>query len=66
MIYQLIEKVELKGQYRFEKLSTQNFQLDPLSPTLGPNVLGTSDVFLGNRVDDYDAHIFTASVVYNF
>jgi MtrB/PioB family decaheme-associated outer membrane protein len=71
--YRVNERWTLKGGWRWEKFATTNFKLDDLDPfeprsnINGSGVISPStDVFLGNRVGDYDAHLFMLSVEFNF
>ena len=61
LTWHVIEDLDLIGAYRFEDWSHNNFQTDPL----GTN-FGDSNVYLGNRVEDYTAHVFTISARYTF
>ena len=74
--YHWNEHLTFQGMYAFQKLSTINFRYDGLNPYMpGANVNGSGfvtdpsnslDVFLGNRIGDYAAHIFALSVIYKF
>lgn len=71
--YHVTEHVTLQGAYRFERLDLDDFRhddLDPFEPLSNLSGSGAAspsrDVFLGNRVEDYDAHIFAVSVIYHF
>jgi hypothetical protein len=61
LTWHAIDDLDLIGAYRFEDFSHDNFRTDPL----GTN-FGDSNVYLGNRVDDYTAHVFTISARYTF
>jgi hypothetical protein len=57
----------------FEKLSLKDYRVDGLNPFMpdsnvnGSGVLSPSlDVFLGDRIGDYAAHIFALSAVYHW
>jgi hypothetical protein len=57
----------------FEKLSLKDYRVDGLNPFMpGSNVNGSGvvspslDVFLGDRIGDYAAHIFALSAVYHW
>ena len=71
--YHVSENVTLEGMYAFEKLSLQDYRVDGLNPFMpGSNVNGSGvvspslDVFLGDRIGDYAAHIFALSAVYRW
>lgn len=71
--YRLDERWTLKGGWRWEKFATTNFKLDDLDPfEARSNVDGSgmvspsTDIFLGHRVGDYDAHLFMMSVEFAF
>ncbi len=71
--YHVTDHLTVQGAYRFERFDLDDFRHDdldpfePLSNISGSGVVSPSrDVFLGNRVEDYDAHIFALSVIYHF
>ncbi|MEN8182504.1 MAG: MtrB/PioB family outer membrane beta-barrel protein [Myxococcota bacterium] len=71
--YHWTEHLTLEGMYAFEKLSLSDYRLDGLNPYMpdsdvdGSGVISPSlDVFLGNRLGDYDAHLFAVSATYRF
>lgn len=71
--YHVDEHLTLEGMYAFEKLSLSDYRVGGLDPFMpGSNVNGSGvvspslDVFLGNRLGDYAAHIFALSAVYRF
>ena len=71
--YHVSEQVTLEGMYAFEKLSLKDYRVDGLDPFMpGSNVNGSGvvspslDVFLGDRLGDYKAHIFALSAVYRY
>lgn len=71
--YHLQKNFTIKMQYRYENFRVVNFKTDNLDPFMASsNVNGSgivspsTDVFLGDRVDDYSAHIVTLSGVYRF
>ncbi len=71
--YHLQKHFTVKLQYRYENFRLVNFKTDNLEPFMASsNVNGSgtvspsTDVFLGNRVDDYAAHIISLSGVYRF
>ena len=51
----------VKAEYRFEHFNLANFKTDDLQP-----FVSGSDVFLGDRVDDYVAHVIALSLIYRF
>ncbi len=61
LTWHVMEKLDLIGAYRFEDYRHQNFQTDPLGTYFGGN-----DVYLGNKVNDYTAHVFTVGARYEF
>jgi MtrB/PioB family decaheme-associated outer membrane protein len=71
--YHWSEQLTFEGMYAFEKLSLSNYRMDGLDPYMpDSNVNGSGglspslDVFLGNRLGDYSAHIFAVSATYRF
>jgi hypothetical protein len=71
--YHLSEHFTIEGTYAFEKLSLSDYRVDGLNPFMpnsnvnGSGVVSPSlDMFLGDRVGDYAAHIFALSAVYRF
>jgi hypothetical protein len=67
------ESLTLRGGYRFERFDLTDFRIDDLDPfeefsnVSGSGVVSPSrDVFLGQRIDDYEAHIFVLSMIYRF
>jgi MtrB/PioB family decaheme-associated outer membrane protein len=71
--YHLQKNLTLKAEYRFEHFNLSNFKTDGLNPFMASsNVNGSgvvspsTDVFLGDRVDDYVAHIIALSLIYRF
>lgn len=71
--YHIQKNLTVKAEYRFERLNLSNFKtdgLEPFMPNSNVNGSGTvspsTDVFLGDRVDDYSAHIFALSLLYRF
>ncbi|MBI4390970.1 MAG: MtrB/PioB family decaheme-associated outer membrane protein [candidate division NC10 bacterium] len=71
--YHLQKNLTVKAEYRFEHFNLSNFKTDGLEPFMAnSNVNGSGtvspslDVFLGDRVDDYVAHIIALSLIYRF
>jgi hypothetical protein len=71
--YHVSENLSFEGMYAFQKLSLEDYRVDGLDPFMpasnvnGSGVVSPSlDVFLGDRVGDYAAHIFALSAVYKF
>jgi MtrB/PioB family decaheme-associated outer membrane protein len=71
--YHFTEHFTLQGFYAFEKLAMQDFRVDGLNPFMpasnvnGSGVVSPSlDVFLGDQVGGYDAHIFGLTASYKF
>jgi len=68
------EFLTFKGYYSFEKYNISDFRHDDLNPymplsninTRTGAITPTTDVFLGNGWEDYQAHIFGLSAVYKF
>jgi MtrB/PioB family decaheme-associated outer membrane protein len=63
----------LKGMYGFERLDLANFKTDDLQPFMPDSnvdgsglVIGSNDIFLGDSVDDYHAHILALSAIFHF
>jgi hypothetical protein len=57
----------------FEKFDLTDFKIDDLDPFMpnsnvnGSGVVSPSrDVFLGDRIEDYKAHVFALSLIYRF
>jgi MtrB/PioB family decaheme-associated outer membrane protein len=71
--FKVDEHLTLIARYRYESYDENDFQFDGLGVTRltstmeGQPLLGTNnDVFLHNGLEDYGAHVFSASVVYRF
>jgi MtrB/PioB family decaheme-associated outer membrane protein len=71
--YHIDEHFSIEGTYAYEMFSLADFRVDGLNPYMpNSNVNGSGgvspslDVFLGDRIGDYDAHIFALSAVYKF
>ncbi len=71
--YHVSEDFTLEGMYAFQKLALQDYRVDGLNPYMpdsnvnGSGVVSPSlDMFLGDQVGGYDAHIFALSAVYKF
>lgn len=71
--YHLQKNLTVKAEYRFEHFNLSNFKTDGLDPFMANsnvNAAGTVspslDVFLGDRVDDYVAHVIALSLIYRF
>jgi MtrB/PioB family decaheme-associated outer membrane protein len=71
--YHVNENFTIEGIYAFEKLSLKDYRVDGLDPFMpGSNVNGSGvvspsvDVFLGDRIGDYAAHIFALSAIYRW
>lgn len=71
--YHIDENFSIEGTYAFQKLSMQDYRVDGLNPFMpnsnvnGSGVISPSvDVFLGDRIGDYAAHIFALSASYRF
>lgn len=67
------EHLTLEVRYSWEKLLLKDYRVDGLNPYMpdsnvsGSGVVSPSlDVFLGEQVPDYDAHIFAVSATYSF
>ncbi len=71
--YHILKQLTAKFEYRFEVFLQDNFKtdgLDPFMPFSNVNGSGTispsNDVFLGDRQQDFHAHIFALSLIYRF
>ena len=71
--YHIVKNLTVKAEYRFEHFNLANFKTDGLEPFMAnSNVNGSGtvspslDVFLGDRVDDYVAHVIALSLIYRF
>jgi MtrB/PioB family decaheme-associated outer membrane protein len=62
LTYHLLEKLDLIAAWTYEDWSHNNFQTDPLGVNFPPD----DDIYLNNRIDDYDAHIIMLSARYEF
>jgi MtrB/PioB family decaheme-associated outer membrane protein len=62
--YRVLEPVELRARYAYEKWYHEDFRYDGLRPST-PSVSAT-DIFLGDEVDDYQAHVISLSAVVEF
>lgn len=65
--FHLSNNVSPKLQYRFERYSQVDFQIDPLRPNmtfLDPSV--NTSIFLGANVPGYKAHVFAVALEYRF
>lgn len=51
------DRLKLRAQYRFEDFEVEDFRTDDLGPFRGGN-----DIYLGDSIDDYRAHILVMSV----
>lgn len=50
------DRLDLRGQYRYEHFDLEDYRTDSLGP-----FRGGMDVFLGNTIGDYDVHILVMS-----
>jgi hypothetical protein len=50
------DRLKLRAQYRYEDFEIRDFRTDDLGPFRGGN-----DIYLGNSIDDYEAHVFVLS-----
>ena len=73
LTYRYDEHVRVIAGYRFEHYDQEDWQFDELGVTRGTShvegqpLLGTNnDVFLANGLEDYDANIFSLSLLYEF
>ena len=58
------DRLRFEWGYRFERFHGRDFQFDGLG-VIPPD--GTSvDVLLRNEVDDYEAHIFLGTLIFEF
>jgi MtrB/PioB family decaheme-associated outer membrane protein len=74
--YHLSESFTVEGTYAFEDLSLSDYRVDGLNPYMPDSPVGGSgipvvpsesrDIFLGDELGDYQAHIFGLSVIYKF
>jgi MtrB/PioB family decaheme-associated outer membrane protein len=71
--YHIQKNFTVKAEYRFEHFNLANFKTDGLEPFMpNSNVNGSGsvspslDVFLGDQIDDYSAHIVALSLLYRF
>jgi hypothetical protein len=71
--YHVNERFTVKASWVYEKYDLDDFtseDLDPFEPTSNVNGSGvvspSRDVFLGDQVGDYDAHLLALSLIYRF
>ncbi|MDZ4339612.1 MAG: MtrB/PioB family decaheme-associated outer membrane protein [candidate division NC10 bacterium] len=71
--YHILNNLTVKFEYRFEAFTQDNFKTDHLDPFMpNSNVNGSgvvtpsNDVFLGDRQEDFHAHILALSLIYRF
>ncbi len=64
--YHLLKNLTVKAEYRFEHFNLANFKTDGLDPFMATSSTNSLDVFLGDRVDDYAAHVIALSLIYRF
>jgi MtrB/PioB family decaheme-associated outer membrane protein len=60
-IAQVSENVEIRTGYRYENFLIRDYRTDSLGP-----YRGGEDIFLADTLDDYQAHILTATAVVTF
>jgi MtrB/PioB family decaheme-associated outer membrane protein len=61
-----LENVTLRTQYRFEDYHLNDFRIDNLAPFIPTSNTNSRDIFLGQRIDDYSAHLIGFGAVYRF
>lgn len=61
--YHAREDLTLRLGYRFEKFDLTDFRIDDLDPV---EPVSPTDLFLGHRIDDYTAHVFEVSAIWEF
>jgi MtrB/PioB family decaheme-associated outer membrane protein len=74
LAYHATKSITFKAYWRWERYDITDFRTDSLLPFMpASNINGrtgaispSTDVFLGNRWGDYNAHIFGLSAVYKF
>jgi MtrB/PioB family decaheme-associated outer membrane protein len=73
LVYHYDEHVRFIARYRYEHYDQEDWQFDELGVTVGtstvegqPLITTNNDVFLANGVEDYDAHLFGLSAVFEF
>jgi len=67
------EHLTFEARYSWQKLHLQDYRIDGLNPYMpdsnvnGSGVISPStDVFLGEQIPDYNAHIIAFTAIYNF
>jgi MtrB/PioB family decaheme-associated outer membrane protein len=60
------DHVTIRGTYRYERYRLDDFQINNLSPYMPFASANSTDVFLGGRIDNYDANVFGISAQYKF
>jgi MtrB/PioB family decaheme-associated outer membrane protein len=63
--WHVTEQVTLKGGYRFEDYSVDNFRDDNVPASLS-DAPGSSNLYLGDVLGDYTAHVFMAGAEISF
>ena len=62
----LTDHLTLRGTYRYEHYLQNAFQTNPLQPFMGSSGTNSTNIFLANRVDNYNANVFGMSLQYRF
>jgi MtrB/PioB family decaheme-associated outer membrane protein len=60
------EHVTLRAQYRFEDYELNDFRVDSLAPFIPTSNTSSRDIWLGNSISSYTAHIMAFGVSYRF
>ena len=65
--WNVLENVTLWTQYRFEHYHLDDFRIDQLAPFMpATNPPNSRDIWLGQRIDSYTAHLIGFGVRYHF
>jgi opacity protein-like surface antigen len=64
--WNVLESLTLYTQYRFEDYRLDDFRIDDLQPFMPTTNTNSRDIFLGQRIDDYTAHLIGFGVRYRF
>jgi hypothetical protein len=64
--WNVLENVTLWTQYRFEHYHLDDFRIDQLEPFMPTTNTNSRDIWLGQRIDSYTAHLIGFGARYSF
>jgi MtrB/PioB family decaheme-associated outer membrane protein len=64
--WNVLENVTLWTQYRFEHYHLDDFRIDQLAPFMPATNTNSRDIWLGQRIDSYTAHLIGFGARYRF